>query len=297
MIENKKMLFVVFGIMAVMFFSDVCNNVSGMPVVVSIDEKLYGTVDYLSYNETVVSMQEIITSFENTGSIGCMVQVRVDFFKNNTFLYTSWSDGVALEPGAHYTFKNYWFSKSILGNITGNMWVYYCDEVNRKDDINFTVVLVDENKTVNMTVTNVVADEEVILITFNSSVNLSDVKIIPAKTPIGWRIEPVDVGDLHAGVEQTVHIHYISSIKGKVTSIPFYFVTDSGEYFEFSASNAIAVVKPKRSFDFDFGKQLSFFGGVVFFIMVFLLLREKKKFRRFKNQTDKKSDAKSEIHQ
>ena len=291
MIKNKKMLFGVFGLFLVMFMG----NVYSMPVVVSIDEKLYGTVDYLSYNESIVSMQEIVTSFENTGSIGCMVQIRVDFFKNDTFLYTSWSEGVALEPGAPYTFKNYWFSKSILGNITGNMWVYYCDEVNRKDDINFTVVSVDENKTLNLTVSDINADEDVILVSFLPSMNMSNVRIIPKKTPIGWRIEPVDVGDLHAGVVQTVPIHYISSIKGKVTPIHFYFVDGDGAYFEFSASNAIDVVKPKISF--DFGEQMPIIVGVVFFFMVFLLLREKKKFRRFKNQTDKKSDAKLEIHQ
>ncbi|MCK4551023.1 MAG: hypothetical protein KAT91_03640, partial [Candidatus Aenigmarchaeota archaeon] len=126
-------------------------TISGMPVIVNIDDVLDTTTDYINYSKQTTGFQEITTSFENTGSVGCTAFVRVDFYKNNTLLYTSWSDSAALEAGAAYTFKNYWFHQNIEGNIIADMRVYYCEEIDMLDDITFTAIPLNKNSTLNLT--------------------------------------------------------------------------------------------------------------------------------------------------
>ncbi len=263
--------------------------ISGMPVVVNIDDVLHTTTDYINYSKQTTGFQEITTSFENTGSVGCTAFVRVNFYKNNTLLYTAWSDSAALEAGASYTFKNYWFHQDIEGNITAKMRVYYCDEIDFLDDLAFTAMPLNKNSTMNLTILGTTAGKNEINVTFTTNKTLKNAWIIPKETYIGWRIEPLQAGTIIAGEPHTKTLKYTSSIPDKKAALEYYIIDDEKNYDVFTASNTVPIKETKMHLEYNPNTV----AVVVFFFMAFLVVREKKKFRRLKKHVDTEKNQKT----
>ncbi|MCK5473865.1 MAG: hypothetical protein KAI53_00525 [Candidatus Aenigmarchaeota archaeon] len=275
-------------VMALFIFIFSIPAISGMPVVVNIDDVLHTTTDYINYSKQTTGFQEIITSFENTGSVGCTAFIRVNFYKNNTLLYTSWSDSKALEAGAAYTFRNYWFHQNIEGNIIAKMRAYYCNEIDILDDITFTAMPLNKNSTLNLTILGTTADKNEINITFTTNKTLKNVWIIPKETYIGWRIEPLKTGTIIAEEPHTKTLKYTSSIPDKKATLEYYILDDEKNYAVFQTSNAAPIKEIKRHLEYN----PNTIAIVVFFVMAFLVIREKKKFRRLKKHVDAKKSKK-----
>jgi len=265
-----------------------------MPVIVTIDDTLQGITEFTTYNKSAQGLHEITTSFENIGSVGCTTQVRVDFFKNNSLVYTSWSKSLALEPGDYYAFRNYWFSESEEGNITAKLRIYYCDEIEEQGNITFAVEPAGANKTANITIMNTKANQSAISITFIPGASSKKAWILPKKNPIGWKIEPVLIENLVAGEERTAVINYAPPIKGKITTVDYYLVTANNEQMVFRASNSIQE-EEKVFVPPELRESLV---GVLIFMLTFLIVREKKKVRRLKKElSKKKKDVKQKNRQ
>ncbi len=275
-------------VMALFIFTLSIPTISGMPVIVNIDDVLHTTTDYINYSKQTTGFQEIITSFENTGSVGCMTFVRVDYYKNNTMLYTSWSDSAALEAGASYTFRNYWFHQNIEGNITAKMRVYYCDEIDILDDITFTAMPLNKNSTLNLTILGTATGKNEINVTFTVNKTLKNAWIVPKETYIGWRIEPLNTGTIIAEEPHTKTLKYTSSIPDKKAAFNYYIIDDEKNYGVFTASNAVPVKETKMHLEYNPNTV----AVIIFFVMAFLVVHEKKKFRRLKKQVDAKKSEK-----
>ncbi|MCK4550748.1 MAG: hypothetical protein KAT91_02245, partial [Candidatus Aenigmarchaeota archaeon] len=168
------------------------------------------------------------------------------------------------------------------------MRVYYCDEIDILDDITFTAMPLNKNSTLNLTILGTTADKNEINITFTINKTLKNAWIIPKETYIGWRIEPLNTGTIIAGEQYTKTLKYTSSIPNKKSALEYYIIDDEKNYAVFQTSNTVPVKETKMHLEYNPYSV----AVVIFFIMAFLVVREKKKFRRLKKQVDAKKNQK-----
>ncbi|MCK4551195.1 MAG: hypothetical protein KAT91_04525, partial [Candidatus Aenigmarchaeota archaeon] len=168
------------------------------------------------------------------------------------------------------------------------MRVYYCDEIDILDDITFTAIPLNKNSTLNLTILSTTAGKNEINVTFTINKTLKNAWIIPKDTNLGWRIEPLNMDTIITGEPYTKTLVYTSSIPGKKAAFNYYLIDDEKNYAVFTASNAAPAKETKMHFEYNPDTV----AVIVFFVMAFLVVREKKKFRRLKKQVDTKKSQK-----
>ncbi len=181
------------------------------PIFISVSGKIQGSVDYLNYSSEIYKAPQIIyMNIENTGSAGCAVKVRADFYKDSRLLKTTWSEIEALEPGGHFLFHNYWMPDR-EGNITANITIHQCYETFERDQISFYVSNSTIGRTDNLQVIEAKNTKSEINLTIVSNKTLEDVLVIPANYPLGWLVEPVKINKIEKDEEKTITVPYVPS--------------------------------------------------------------------------------------
>lgn len=209
--EKYKFNGILIAICFILVSSQIISTVYAPPIFVSVSGKIQGRVDHTNHSAYIYKEpQVILTNIYNVGSTGCVVKVRVDFYKSSKHLKTTWSEIEAMEPGATFLFHNYWIPDE-EGNITAKTKIYQCYEVFTRDEITFKV----GNKSIQLTEDVGVVESEntrnKINLTIVSNKTLEDVLIIPSEYPLGWIVEHGRINKIAAGEEKTITIEYEAS--------------------------------------------------------------------------------------
>lgn len=196
---------------------------------VNIKGVLSEEVRAVSYDSSIESKPFKI-GFElfNTGSIGYTARARLDVFDNDTLVYTGWSDEKTFLPGYHERFYLYWYPSDV-GNYTGQVMVYYANEVKELDPVRFEVKSrIVPKKTIEI-IDFKTYDEEVEL-KIKSNQSLENVIIIPSEYPPGWIFEQRMIKNLEKNEIKKVGIPYKPSL-WKESNVRIEIVTENGEYY------------------------------------------------------------------
>lgn len=155
-------------------------------------------------------VQEASVSWENTGSTGCEVRARMDYFdENSSLVYTGWSEAVPLWAGSQA-------GLSILsalpgGNYTARLRVYFCNEI-----FEYGPFVIESVQDVTVEgvfmVTNVETHEEYIDVHVNSMREAGDVVVIPSTYPMGWIMGSGRIESIVPGLGGVARLHYEPSI-------------------------------------------------------------------------------------
>ena len=174
------------------------NFASSVPIFVNIAGDVDGTLAYsnVSILENM-SVVEVVSVWENTGSAGCKTYMRIDVEDaNGSIIYTSWSNVERVAPGGIATFRNYWFFGNLSGNFTLIPTLYFCDEIKR---LNKTTLQINGSNYTNMSVIRVASNSwiyendpstinvEITLVNTTSS-NLKDFLVLPLTIPPGDKV-------------------------------------------------------------------------------------------------------------
>ncbi len=190
------------------FFAFAISEVYAPPIYVAISGKIETTVDYMNYSSTLnKAPQEIIMNIENTGSAGCKIMVRADFYKDTALLKTAWSEIQGIDPGGHFLFHNYWMPET-EGNITADIRIYQCQEISKSRQIEFFVSNSTFEKTDSFAVTESTNTKDEINITIKSNKTLKNVLVIPREHPLGWIVEPAKIDIIEPETKKTVTLKY-----------------------------------------------------------------------------------------
>lgn len=264
------------------FFAFAITEVYAPPIYVAISGKIETTVDYMNYSSAIYKApQEIIMNIENTGSAGCKITVRADFYKDTTLLKTAWSEIQGIDPGGHFLFHNYWMPEA-EGNITADIRIYQCQEISKSKRIWFFVSNSTIEETDSFYVTDSANTKDEINITIQSNKTLKNVFVIPRQHPLGWIVEPTQIDIIEQGIKKTATLKYEAGT-WHPESLAFDIVAEDGkEYttYQMQLKEATAKEEPMNK-DAIIGAML-----VLIIFLTTAIVKSKKKQGR-KQTTDK----------
>jgi len=246
-----------FGIVLILMFSIINAQVIKIGVKETIDKE----IGPISYNQSVID-GPFKVSFElfNTGSTGYKTRVRLDVFKENSLVFNGWSKEYSLNPGVRSNFEIYWYPLNLTGDFTGRMRVYYANEIEDLDPIEFEIKneIVPEDV---IKITDFRTFEEEVVFEISSSQNLDNVIIIPSNYPLGWIFELKKIGKLNRIERKDVELHYEPTL-WKSSDVTINVITEDGKYYT-SESFTLERAGLLRQFLYDFSKLLSRYLSII----------------------------------
>ncbi len=263
------------GILGILLLISVVS--AGIQITVSISGVIDGNIAYLDVPNLVNNTpQKFLLDWENLGSVACRVRARVDVYNKSELIYTAWSKEVPMEPGYHSSLEAY-FYPTTSGNYTAKISVYYCNLMEEKTNVNFTVIIAEKNVT-NKTISKAEipleiktrSTEDYVEMRIRAKENISNLLVIPRDYPLGW-IFPSERIDINAGEEKVVRIKYIPSI-WKKANVSFDIATMDGRIHTISH---IVLSKGKKTYSIEHITIVVLIVIIIF--LTFLLIKERKK--------------------
>lgn len=222
-------------------------------VSVEVRGVIRGRKAYLEFNETSINIQRIMMDWENIGSVGCKVRMRIDVFNSTDQLYTGWSPEEPLEAGDHTLLTTYWIPSN-PGNYSANITVYHCNRMFFVDTINFSMIM--RNFTEMPARVRVNSDEHNIIFEVKAMENIDDIVLIPSNYPLGWVLESKKISGIKKGETKRIKLGYEAEI-WKPRQVTFDMVTEDGRY------------KVTKTFTLKKGKN---YGEIVFLALSLLFI-------------------------
>ena len=160
---------------------------------IKVSDNISGYVEYFSFdNVTYSTPQHFLLEWMNSGSVACKVKIRADILRNNSLVYTGWSQEKLLKPGAYDSFDIYWIADED-GNYRTILRAYYCFESEKIKEVNFSAVNMNKTKMsslenlADISITNTKDKIKVnIKKNRNAKEELPDIIIVPSDYPAGW---------------------------------------------------------------------------------------------------------------
>ena len=191
--NRALILFLIFSITLGLSMSVRTENAEAVPIFVSITGRLEGILSYINVSEMKpeAGYLKISSVWENIGSVGCKVAVRLDIYNRSSMLFTSWSKSRVVAPGNVATFENYWFFGNMSGNFTAVVRVYYCDEIQKLE--NMSIAVPEHNLSYGVERINASSwvwkeDATKIHVVFDREINSTELIVLPLENPIGTRV-------------------------------------------------------------------------------------------------------------
>jgi len=187
--------FLIVSLLTLILNSQFCHAI---PIFVKVKGVEKGDISY--FNVSKIDYKEgyltLSGTWENDGSVGCRVWMKVEIFNNNSDLvFISWSHPQSVAPGGVYDIYNFWY----FGNKTGKFILkpifYYCDKIEILKPI--LVYLKPHNVTKPRVINNTAFvyknRPNVIIVKLNESISQGVYEIIPTYNPLGFRFYPVKI--------------------------------------------------------------------------------------------------------
>ena len=237
-------------------------SVSNAQVIeIGVKETIDKEIGPLSYDQSVVD-NPFKVSFElfNSGSTGYNTRARMDVFKEDKLLFTGWSKEYSLNPGIRSNFEIYWYPPNLTGDFTGRIRVYYANEIEDLDPIEFEIKneIVPEDV---IEITDFRTFEEEVMFEISSSQSLDNVIIIPSNHPLGWIFEQKKIEKLNKNERKELEIYYEPTL-WKSSDVTINVITEDGKYYT-SESFTLERVGLLRQFLYDFSKLLSRYLSII----------------------------------
>ncbi len=214
---TKEIKIIIIALLAIL----ACSSIAfGLTLLIQIVPVVSGYVDYLDYAQDINnSFQKITINWQNSGSVGCNVQVRANILHEGIYLYTAWSNAESIYPGGYNLFEIYYYDVNGSGNYSAELKIYMCDEIFEGPKINFMMAY---NNSTNLTETiaksrndikiYTKSENEKITVDITSKKNISNFVMFPQKSLPGWRIPAVHAGNISAGETKTIVLNYKRNI-------------------------------------------------------------------------------------
>jgi len=227
---NIKPLLIFFNILFVCFIL-LPNTLNAQNLGVNVTEILTAEAINVNYDSIVEDGKVFKTSFElfNSGSIGYKARVRLDVFNDKNLVYTGWSDEKSLPPGIRVFFRVYWYPSNSTGNFTGRLMIYYANEIEKMDTIEFEVkgISIPEKS---IEIVDFKTYDEEVEIALKSDQSLNNVVVIPSGYPLGWVFEQTMIEKLEKNKVKRIGLVYKPSL-WKPTLIKLDVITEDGKYY------------------------------------------------------------------
>ncbi|RLJ09195.1 MAG: hypothetical protein DRP13_00825 [Candidatus Aenigmatarchaeota archaeon] len=258
MIKMKK---IIYPLLVFLFFAV---PVNGFFISVQVAGTIKGSLDYINLTPVIYEgmPQEFLLNWENIGSVGCALRVRVDIYNNETgeFVYTAWSKKIPLEPGAYNLFKAYWYP-DVYGNFTAKYSVLLCNDIYRGPELSFTVLPknITQEKNNIITLKKIENTKNNIKLEITANEDINNLFLIPENPPLGWAVEYGEINKIKKGETKILTINYEPGI-WKETNLSFNAVTKNGKYFG------------KINFFIEEKKGLNFEQILILILLIFLII-------------------------
>jgi hypothetical protein len=199
-------------------------GVLALDIKLNIDEKIDGHMPWL--NVTSFPPQKFAMTWENTGSIACRSMARIDFFREDERVYTSWGPESLLRTGESASWELYSFLNESGYNFT--VTVYHCNEPFQLGPYELSIQkpgqAADSIKIVNSD-----ANEESVNVYVMAEKDLENVVVIPADYPTGWIFESGRIESIRRGETKVVTMNYRPTL-WEGAAVTFVAATEDGSY-------------------------------------------------------------------
>ncbi len=216
---------------------------AAVTVDVRIDERLGGTVEYLSLQKNVTGVQTFVVQWYNSESVSCTSRVEFRIYNQSTgeHVGTAWAEEKSMLSGVSESFTAHWKPPS-PGVYDAVLRIHHCFDIIEEPVGNFTVHPVPVENALTVAAEN--QPNGAVAVTVSADKLVENVVVVPVSTPAGWIIESAEIPRLQPGEERTVHISYTPSVWSQQTA-QFQAVSQDGA----ATSPAEAVVlKREKSF-------------------------------------------------
>ena len=209
--EKSKLCFSLFLTLSLLILlSQLCHAI---PIFVKVKGVEKGDISYFNISKIDYKAGYLTLSgtWENDGSVGCRVWMKVEVFNNNSDLvFISWSHPESIAPGGVYDIYNFWYFGNKTGKFILKPTFYYCDKIESLKPI--VVYLKPHNATkpkdVNDTAFVYKNKPNFIVVRLNETIPQGVYEIIPTYNPLGFRFYPVKIKINATGKEFVVPYYY-----------------------------------------------------------------------------------------
>ncbi len=191
----------------VLAFSLLVSLASGVRIFINVSPRIDGKVSL--FNLSQHNPVFFTLHWENVGSVGCKVRMRVEVYSEDKLVYVGWSREKELWPGAATSLLAYAFLEE--GNYTVHPYVHHCYLVYDLPPKPLRVVNTSVKKG-GVEIVEAKTYENYVKVKIKSTRDLERVVIIPKDYPLGWIFESTLVERIRTGEEREVKVYYEPSI-------------------------------------------------------------------------------------
>lgn len=218
--------------------------VGGVPVEVSVESRVNGSLSYLAYEKNVTGLQSFTVQWYNLASASCTTRFAFHMANASTGqrVDTAWTNGYAMHPGESRAFHAFWLPPAD-GTYTVTMRIFHCFTVVEEPVDGFTVTNSgNQSAALSLELENQPNAQLSAQVTANRSVN--DVYVLPVDSPAGWVFPAAAVSAITETQPGAATVNYTPSAWSQET-VTYRAVTADAEY----ASEPVTVqVKKETAF-------------------------------------------------
>ncbi len=272
MLGKKGMIVIFLFLLGFLSISKFCRAI---PIFVKIKGVEKGEITYFNVTKINYDKGYLVLSgvWENDGSVGCRVWMKVEVFNNNSDLvFISWSNPKSVAPGGVYNIYNFWYFGNKTGMFILKPTLYYCDKVETLRPI--LVYLKPHNsikpEEVNDTAFVYRNRPDVIVVKLNESIPQGVYEIVPTYNPLGFRFYSIRVKINSTQKELIIPFYYnfLRPIKIKAVMIGLNKSNSDKEYLIKLSTRIVNPEIKKPVFSLNFYSYLSLF---LFFFSLYLI--------------------------
>jgi hypothetical protein len=190
------------------FFAASISLTKALIIKLTVAPRIEGNLNFFNFsNEIPISNLQVY--WENTGSVGCKVRARAEFFREDELKYVAWSQAKEVWPGALAVLNS--FVTLPEGNYSFHLFIHHCYLTFDKGwyNITFTNSYLGSGIEVKFFKT---FKNNLELKIKNNADKVENLVIIPTSYPFGWIFESAIIEEIEKGEEKTVRINYEPSI-------------------------------------------------------------------------------------
>ena len=192
---------------------------------VGVKEIIKGNMAYI--NITSKPFLKIYGIWENVGSLGCEVRMRVDFYNNGELIHTAWSNSEPVWPGGVAELTSYWFYPT-KDKLTARIRIYACNEIFEYGTVEIKTEEINPERGI-LGLKEIRTYEDYIEVKIKSKIKLNNVFIIPKNYPTTWIFESEKIDVLEN--EKWLKIRYEPTI-WEENNLTLVAITEDGKFFD-----------------------------------------------------------------
>lgn len=249
-----------------MIFFLFISSVYSLQILVDVKGNIKGKVGFFNYTKETKNLAWFFLNWENAGSIGCKVRMRVDIFNSTNLIYTSWSKSEAIEPGGNADFYAFWYPTN-NGSFVALIRIYQCNEIFNVKQVNLSAIITGKKEIKgNITISN---DKRAVYLEILPQENLTDLVAFVSDYPKGWIFTYDKVDSVEAGKKVKLRIDYEAEI-WKEKPIKIELIANGGKFHK-----TVSLILKKPSVWVEFFKDPWKIATILLFLLNIYLIRKK----------------------